>query len=362
VTIQSLVRGLGQCGISAVLICLSACPNSNVAPATPVNFSLQIPDSGFGNSFATTLPSTSATPSSPQSYNVLPLISSAIIVRAYLTTPYPTGLAIAATDDTGQSVTIPLVPANSQGPSTGFFQVISVGATNPTQWYIVIRFPDSFKSSRMVTTAISDVSGQQTSAPFSFALVSMATTVNVKIVTANNDGMVQSNPPGINCPGACSFNFNGLTSVVLKQTVLHNQTEFTGWQGNCSGPSSTCTLQLNGTTVAATANFRIHSSTAFPPDLMMCPAAPVIPGKTWVEPPNCGTIPTGQGATLQCDAQGYFCCGASTTTQQDPTMRCHGQKLTLVTCMPDNTGNMGNNEALLPADKPLGCYVPDMFP
>ena len=356
-SMQWLVRALGICGLTALLIGLSGCPNS-VTPTTPVNFQLEIPSSTLGV-FATTGPTTSATATSPQGYNVLPLLTSTgeVIVRAFLTTPYPTSLAITATDNTGQNVTIPQVAANSPGPSTGYYQVITVGATNPAQWHIVIRYPDSFKNSRIITTAISDVSGSQSSAPFSFALISTLTTVNVKIVTQNNDGMVTSNPVGINCPPTCSFDSKGFTSIMLSESVLHNETEFIGWQGNCSGTGSNCTLQLNGTTVTATANFRIHTNTT--PTTLSCPAAPVIPGKTWVENPNCGTIPTNQGATLQCDSQGFFCCGATNGT---PSPRCSGQNLTPVTCAPDNTGNMGNNESLLPADKPLGCYAPDMFP
>jgi hypothetical protein len=234
-----------------------------------------------------------------------------------------------------------------------------VGATNPTTWHIVIRFPDSFKSSKLITAAISDVSGQHASAPFSFALVSTATTVNVKIVTANNDGRVVSNPPGIDCPGTCSFDFNGWSSVVLSVSVLHNQTEFMGWQGNCTGRGYTCTLlQLVGTTVATTANFRIRSNASADPN-MMCPVAPVITGKAWVAAPNCGTIPTNQGATLQCDAQGFFCCGATGGT---PSPRCSGQNLTKVTCMQDALGVTPSNGELLPADQPLGCYVSDLFP
>ncbi|MGI8770642.1 MAG: hypothetical protein ACR2JE_04330 [Acidobacteriaceae bacterium] len=323
-----------------------------------MNFTLQIPSDAFGNSWATASPSAAASASLPQSYRVLPLITSTPIVRAYLSTPYPTGLAMVATDGSGQTVTLPQFTGSNQGPSTGFFQVISVNATNPTAWHVVIRFPDSFKTSKLITAAISDVSGQYASSPLSFALASTVTTVNVKIVTANSDGRVVSNPPGIDCPGTCSFDFNGWSSVALSQSVLHNQTEFTGWQGNCTGTGNTCTLQpLNGITVAANANFKIHSSPAAP--IMMCPAAPEIPGKAWADPPNCGTIPTNQGATLQCDAQGYFCCNA---TGGAPSPRCGGQNLTPVTCMKDALGVTPSNESLLPADQPEGCYVSDMFP
>ena len=332
--VQWLARTLGLCGASTLVIFLNACNGCNGGStnitATPVNFTLEVPSNAFGNNWATASPSAGASASVPQSYRVLPLITGTPIVRAYLSTPYPTGVAIVATDVSGQAVTLPQYTGNTQGPSTGFFQVLSVNATNPTSWHVVIRFPDSFKTSKFITTAISDVSGQYASAPFSFALVSTATTVNVKIVTANNDGRVVSNPPGIDCPGTCSFDFNGSSSVVLSESVLHNQTEFTGWQGNCTVTGNTCTLQpLDGTTVAANANFRIHSSSTPPPNAM-CPAAPVITAKTWVEPPNCGTIPTNQGATLQCDAQGYFCCGA---TGGAPSPRCSGQNLTPVTCM-----------------------------
>lgn len=365
-TVQWLPRILGLCVVLSLIIFLSACPNG-VTATTPVNFQLEIPTTTLGV-YGTTGPTSSATATSPQGYQVLPLLTtSTVIVRAYLTTPYPTSLTIVATDNSsGASVTLPQVSANSPGPATGYYQVISVGTTNPTQWHIVIRYPDSFMSSRLITTAITDVAGSQASAPFTFALISNITTVKVNIVSANGDGMVTSNPAGVNCTTTtpansmgCNFDSKGFSSMVLSQSVLHNQTEFTGWQGNCTGTGN-CNLTLNGTTVKVTANFRVHTNTA--PTTLMCPAAPIIPGKTFVENPNCGTIPTNLGATLACDAQGFFCCGSSTTTQQDPTMRCHGQNLTLVTCAPDNTGNMGNNELLLPTDIPLGCYVSDTSP
>ena len=350
-TIQWLSRSLGLCAVVSLMIFLSACPNS-VTATTPVNFQLEIPSNTLGV-YATTGPTSSATATSPQGYQVLPLLSGTVIVRAYLTAPTSTSLAIMATDNSaGTTATLPQVSTNSQGPSTGYFQVIS-GTTSPTQWHIVIRYPDSFMTSRLITTAISDVAGSQTSAPFTFALISNVTTVKVNIVSGNSDVMVTSNPPGINCStkanAVCSFNSLGFSSMVLSQSVLQNQTEFTGWTGNCTGMGN-CTVQLNGTTVNVTANFRVHTNTS--PTTMMCPvAAPVIPGKVWAEDPNCGNA---QGAILQCDAQGFFCCGAITGGVTSP--RCSGQNLTNVTCAPNI------KESLLPAGQPLGCYVDDTFP
>jgi hypothetical protein len=75
----------------------------------------------------------------------------------------------------------------------------------------------------------------------------------------------------------------------------------------------------------------------------------MITGMRWVEPPNCGTPPP-LGATLLCDPQGFFCCGASGGTA---TARCPGGNETAVTCAKDSLGVTPSNELLI---QPGGCY------
>ncbi|CAK0780143.1 hypothetical protein CCP4SC76_7230009 [Gammaproteobacteria bacterium] len=57
----------------------------------------------------------------------------------------------------------------------------------------------------------------------------------------NGQGVVTSNPTGINCGSTCYANFNSGTSV----TLTASGTGFTGWSGDCSGSSSACTITMN---------------------------------------------------------------------------------------------------------------------
>lgn len=363
-TIRRLAQALGLCGVAALgifsMIASTPINPGGGAPAAPSMLSLEIPSNAFGNGFSGVTPAVFPTATTPANYFVLPLLpTTAPIVRVLLRSPYPSDLTVTATDTTGsQTATLPQIPSGSPGPSTGYFQIISVTPNNPATWYIVIRYPNSFQGSKSISTMISDTVGGVASAPLTFTMSFRGSTVNVSIVTANNDGRVRSNPPGIDCPGVCSFDFLGWTSVVLTQSVLHNQTEFIGWTGNCSGTGG-CTVQLLApgpaiipVNAAVTANFRIHTNSAIPAT-MSCQAAPLIPGKRWVEQPNCGTIPISQGATLMCDAQGYFCCGVS---GGNATARCTGHNETVVTCSTSALGGGPVNQQLI---QPGGCYVSD---
>ena len=157
---------------------------------------------------------------------VLPLLTTtAPIVRAILDSPSNSTLVVRATDESrSQSATLPMVPSSSPGPTTGYYQVLNA----TSGWYIAIRYPNSFQGSKLITTKISDVVGGVESAPVSFSMSFRGSTVTVSIVTENGDGRVTSNPPGIDCPGVCTFDFLTATSVSLGQSVLRNQTEFTG--------------------------------------------------------------------------------------------------------------------------------------
>jgi uncharacterized repeat protein (TIGR01451 family) len=73
-------------------------------------------------------------------------------------------------------------------------------------------------------------------------------------VTAQGRGTVTSNPPGINCRGTCSANFNQGTQVTLTATPDPGN-QFTGWRGACTNATGTCTVTLN-TSQAVRAAFR----------------------------------------------------------------------------------------------------------
>ena len=358
-TIRRFAQALGLCVVAAlgILSMIASSPwppQPGGAPAAPAMISLEIPSNAFGAGFSGVTPAVLPTATTPANYFVLPLITTtAPIVRVVLSSTYPGDLAVMATDvSRGQTVTLPKIASGVAGPSTGSFQVVSL--TNPPTWTIRVRYPDSFQGSKLISTAISGVVGGVTSPPLAFSMSFRGSTVNVSIVTANTDGKVMSSPPGIDCPGTCSADFLGTSNVILTQSVLHNQTEFIGWTGGCSGMGN-CTVQLLAPGAAiipvnpsVTANFRIHTNTQIPPPAALCPM-PTVTGMRWVEQPNCGHPPP-LGATLGCDSTGYFCCGVSGGV---PTTHCPGGNETAVTCAKDNMGVFGSNEVLI---QPGGCY------
>ena len=360
-TMRKTVQALALCcvaalGIFSMIASGPPRPPSPSAPAAPTLLSLEIPNNVFGNAFSGIAPAIPATATAPATYFVLPLLpTTAPIVRTVLRTPYPSDLAVTATDTSrGVSATLPQLPSGSTGTSTGFFQVISLVPNDPATWTIVIRYPDSFQGSKSISTSITDTVGGTPSPPLTFVMAFRGSTVTVTRVTANNDGRIRSNPPGIDCPGVCSFDFMTSTSVLLAQSVVSNSTEFTGWTGNCSGTGG-CLVQLLAPGAAiipvnpsVTANFRIRANTSIPPT-MLCPTAPLVAGRRWVAQPHCGSPPP-LGATLQCDAQGYFCCGVSGGVA---TARCPGGNETPATCAADSLGVFGSNLTLI---QPGGCY------
>jgi uncharacterized repeat protein (TIGR02543 family) len=60
--------------------------------------------------------------------------------------------------------------------------------------------------------------------------------------TGTGTGSVSSNPVGINCPTACSKNFDQSTSVTLTAIPVAGSS-FVGWAGDCTG--LTCTLTMD---------------------------------------------------------------------------------------------------------------------
>jgi phospholipase C len=74
-------------------------------------------------------------------------------------------------------------------------------------------------------------------------------TVNV---SGAGTGTVTSTPPGINCPGTCTAQFNGSPQVTLTASPASGF-GFGGWTGSCTSTTNTCTVALAGSSV--TANF-----------------------------------------------------------------------------------------------------------
>ncbi|CAK0758371.1 putative High-affinity leucine-specific transport system, periplasmic binding protein LivK [Gammaproteobacteria bacterium] len=61
--------------------------------------------------------------------------------------------------------------------------------------------------------------------------------------SGTGNGAVTSNPTGINCGTDCTEDYTSGTSVTLTATPDSNAT-FTGWSGDCTGTSGTCTLSM----------------------------------------------------------------------------------------------------------------------
>lgn len=90
-------------------------------------------------------------------------------------------------------------------------------------------------------------------------------------------GKVTSSPAAIDCGGACEFEFEKNTKVVLSQSA-DSGSEFVKWTGACSG-SGACEVTM-GTAKTVTAEFKPAPSTSTPPPSTSTP------------PPSIPTTPT----------------------------------------------------------------------
>lgn len=63
-------------------------------------------------------------------------------------------------------------------------------------------------------------------------------------VAVSDAGRVESDLPGLSCPPVCTAVFDAGTTVVLRATPTAGRV-FVGWQGACSGTSTTCTVLLS---------------------------------------------------------------------------------------------------------------------
>ncbi|KJU83032.1 secreted protein containing DUF1566, partial [Candidatus Magnetobacterium bavaricum] len=92
----------------------------------------------------------------------------------------------------------------------------------------------------------------------------VGTLVNLAISkSGTGSGTVTSSPAGINCGSTCSASFATGTSVTLTATADSGST-FTGWSGDCSGTTSTCTVTMSvakGVTATFTANTYLLTAT-----------------------------------------------------------------------------------------------------
>jgi hypothetical protein len=85
---------------------------------------------------------------------------------------------------------------------------------------------------------------------------------NTLSVAVSGNGRVVSQPAGIDCGAQCSASFDQATTVTLTATPAAGQV-FSGWGGNCSGATSTCTLTMQAArTVTASFNAPPPSSFA----------------------------------------------------------------------------------------------------
>jgi hypothetical protein len=72
-------------------------------------------------------------------------------------------------------------------------------------------------------------------------------------VAGNGQGSITSGPVGLDCPVACSLEFENGTAVTLVATA-DQKSKFVGWAGACSGTAPTCTVVV-GSDAAVTARF-----------------------------------------------------------------------------------------------------------
>jgi hypothetical protein len=77
--------------------------------------------------------------------------------------------------------------------------------------------------------------------------------------TGDGNGIVTSDLPGINCGTTCSALFP-MGEIVTLTASVGNGATFTGWSGDCSGASSTCTVMIDDVKDVA-ANFTTPTST-----------------------------------------------------------------------------------------------------
>ena len=127
-------------------------------------------------------------------------------------------------------------------------------------------------------------------------------------------GTVTSNPAGINCGTACSYEFPGGTSVALSAVPASGYV-FAGWGGACTGTGA-CTVPMNAAkSVTATFN-KAQSTNIFTVKVVRAGSGTVTSNPAGI---NCGTVcsavfPAGTAVSLKAvPAAGYAYAGANTS-------------------------------------------------
>jgi len=73
--------------------------------------------------------------------------------------------------------------------------------------------------------------------------VAVSSSFSLSVAVAGS-GSVSSSPSGINCGSTCSSSFNEGASITLTATASGGSS-FTGWDGDCSGTTPTCTVTMS---------------------------------------------------------------------------------------------------------------------
>jgi hypothetical protein len=307
-------------GLLLVALLSAGCPNPPVSGSlpTPVFRQLRFPTANGG---------WQSTSEFPLSHGILPTRGRAVRVDVVANLGVLFGVGLRTLDGV-----LTALPQNSQTPmppAAGYFEIIEVATTvNPPVHVIHIRAPLALSDPTNYSIEIVNRS-QNTSVTDSPPLVIPLRAVpNFKVtVTVQGQGRVTSTPPGITCGVAdsgrqlteCSAEF--ASPVSLAPQSVQGAAAFRSWGGNCDPQVQTCQLALSGNAQAiAIAKFGASGA----PASAACPTAPVLPGLHWIDAPNCATnnIDQHPGITLQCDAQGYFCCEPGPSGSNAP--RCGG--------------------------------------
>ncbi|CAK0773005.1 hypothetical protein CCP4SC76_5670002 [Gammaproteobacteria bacterium] len=116
-------------------------------------------------------------------------------------------------------------------PSSNFWSSAPFADLSGSAWYV--DFYDGYVDYyyRSSALAVRLARGGQAFVSFDLSVAKSGT----------GSGTVTSNPTGIDCGTTCAANFPGLTSVTLTAAPTAGNV-FTGWSGDCTGTSNTCTV------------------------------------------------------------------------------------------------------------------------
>jgi len=256
-------------------------------------------------------------------YEILPGGLPASGWRLNFSAPYPATLKVKI-----DGIEIPRfedVPVGRDPAATGYYKVIKINPS-PTAWVVGLRPPDSKLVEARHEIAIASVSinpkystGPDHESPPLSLLAVPQKKFRVSVIKAGTGrGIVSSDPPGIHCGSDCLFDFDQGVAVRLRGTPAPGSS-FSGWNGECQG-SGECELRSKGEATALGATFEGLK----PGGQNGCPAAVAIHDFTYLGRPGCASrdIAGHPTATLNCDAEGYFCCE---TLVGGKAPRCGGQ-------------------------------------